>query len=853
MTRAHLAGVLLSVASIAIVISISCNPRDTPNASDTSDTFANGSTSSSSSGREGESGGLPQFEPPATTIEYYDMKARADELAAYHQQHQYGTRIKEELLSRSDPRYQTVAGAIDAIYQHHDLNQTQKFFPRNISVGVLDLARAYRSRSGSFEELLSCKLVDVLVQPSAKELRDGAGAKTVQYVEARCRWSRSVMLCRISFADDPAGKTPPLEAFWLARDPEGPTPSGFAAGGYLKGAGKLAMAHRDENERHETIGKMSASLPAMRIELVSTSGDLDRDAIGLTLWKLYPAPDPAKYPKTGASQVGGASQVSYFWDMEGGFWRSFASRVVNARRPEDGGGPLLGLDVKTPEAGTYRLSTSDRMAMGKPFELDRARPIAKATLHLDPDHRCIPCEIEAVLVDPETGERIHVPDDLGFSYKIYRDGYLPITTKWMDFRGADRFSFEGESRTRYRVELRPGNYRVDVHGGYGRLSENAFGQVSYYGTSPLQVPITVDPARETPSRSLEEGLRQRRHIPLSLPMQTLSPTSEAAEELLPFSVQGTVAREDGRPVPNAKVVVMQSPEELARTTTDENGRYQLRFTLPEVIDFDPLLLSSHDFSGAVAQLQKQGVSFPEASAYVSANISKAFVAVLVEHANLALHQPGRLIATTSMPDVNLSSSSTDPDTGASPRGVAKHFIAPKHPVTNCDLVLATVAQLEAEFVDTEGKRILGGNVLIMDPLSPSRRLIETRDQTGLHHVKDVVTTKGWLVSTIGIGGMIDYLEQPVIQLPEPGLWKITFQVVPSPIIDPANDALWEATKVERVGNRGKPADGPTGRATVRSSSALDKPIYREDLTTLRILKVTRPNGSNVDPSLVLQH
>jgi len=780
------------------------------------------------------------------------MRAWADELAAYQQQRQYGTRIKEELLSRSDPRYQTVARAIDAIYQHNDLSQTQKFFARNIGVGILDLANDYRGRTGSFAELLSCKLVDVLVQPSSQELRAGAGPKTVQYVEARCRWSRAVMLCRMSFADDPAESTPPLEAFWLARDPEGPTPSGFAAGGYLKGGGKLAMAHRDENKRTETIAKMSISLPAMQIELVSTSGDLGRDAIGLTLWRLSPAPDPMKYPKTGASPEGGASPVSYFWDTEGGFWRSFASRGVNARRPDNGGGPLsrIGMDVKTPEAGIYRLSTEDRMAMGKPFQLDRAKPIAKATLLLDQDQRRVPCEIEAVLVDPETGERIAGPDDLGFSYKVYRDGYLPITTKWMDFLGADRVSFEGESRTRYSVDLRPGNYRVDVHSGYGRLTESALGQVSYYRTSPLQVSITIDPANETRSTSLGEGSRDRRRIPLLLPMRTLSPTSEAVEELLPFSVQGTVVREDGSPVPNVKVVAMQVREEIARTTTDENGQYQLRFTVPELIDLDPLLLSSNGFTDAVEQLRKQGLSFRQAGEYAREKIGKAHVTVLVEHADLALQQECLLIATKSVPDVETRSSSTDPDTRASPQEVTKHFIAPKHPVTNCDLMLATVAQLAAEFVDTEGRRILGGNALIMDPLSPTRRLIETRDEAGLHHFKDIVTTNRWLVSTIAIGGTIDYLERPVIRLPEPGLWKITFQVVPSPIIDPANDELWEATKTERVGNRGKPADGPADHVTVRS--AMDKPIYRENLTALKVLKATRPNGSNVDPALVLQ-
>lgn len=780
------------------------------------------------------------------------MRAWADQLAAYQQQQQVGTRIKEELLNRSDPRYQTVAGAIVAIYQRSDLSQSQTFFPRNVCVGILDLANDYRKRTGSFEELLSCKLVDVLVQPSSKELHDGAGPKTVQYVEARCRWSRAVMLCRMTFADDPAENTPPLEAFWLARDPKGPTPSGFAAGGYLKGGGKLAMAHRDENKRYETIAKMSLSLPAMQIELVSTSGDLGRDPIGLTLWRLSPAPEPAKYPKTGASPGVGASPVSYFWDTDGGFWRSFASRGANARRPENDGGPLpgIGMDVKTPEAGVYRLSTEDRMAMGTPFKLDRARPIAKATLLLDQDRRRVPCEIEAVLVDPQTGERIAGLDDLGFSYKIYRDGYLPITAKSMDFLGADRVSFEGESRTRYSVDLRPGKYRVDVHSGYGRLTENAFGQASYYRTSPLQVSVTIDPASDTLSTSLGEGSRDRRRIPLPVPMQTLSPTSEAVNELLPFFVQGTVVREDGSPVPNAKVAAMQGREEIARTTTDEKGQYQLRFTVPKLIDLDPLLLSSNGFTDAVEQLQKQGLSFREASEYAREKIGKAHVTVLVEHANLALQQECLLIATKSMPDVEPGMTLTDPDPGASPPEVIKRFIAPKHPVTNCDLRLATVAQLAAEFVDAEGKRILGGSVLIMDPLSPTRRLIETRDETGLHHFKNIVTTNRWLVSTIAIGGTIDYLERPVIQLPEPGLWKITFQVVPSPIIDPANDELWEATKAERIGNRGKPANGPADHVTVRS--ALDKPIYRETLTTLKVLKVTRPNGSNVDPARILQ-
>lgn len=845
MTRAHVAGVLLSIASIAIVISIGCNPRDTPNATDTSNTEEDARPAL-------QAAGLPHVEPPATMIEYYDVKARADELAAYQQQRQYGTRIKEELLSRSDPRYQTVAGAIDAIYQHHDLSQAQKFFPRNICVGVLALAKSFRSRSGSFEELLSCKLVDVLVHPGSKELRGGAGPETVQYVEARCRWNRAVMLCRISFADDPAENKPPLEAFWLARDPEGPTPSGFATGGYLKGGGKLAMAHRDENKRHETIGKMSASLPAMQIELVSTGGDLDRDAIGLTLWKLFPAADPVKYPKTGASQVGGAAPVSYFWDTEGGFWRSVASRAGNGRKPKDGDAPLprISMDVKAPEAGVYRLSTNDRMAMGEPFKLDRARPIAKATLLLDKDWRRVPCEIEAVLVDPETGERIDGVDDLGFSYKIYRDGYLPITTKRMDFLGADFFSFEGESRTRYGVDLRPGNYRVDVHSGYGRLAENAFGQVSYYRTSPLQVSVTIDPASKTPSTTFEDGSRQRRHIPLALPMQTLSSTGETAKEMLPFSVQGTVSRENGSPVSHVGVVAVHGREAIARTTTDENGQYQLRFSVPELIDLDPLHVSSNDFTDAVAQLQKQGLSFQEAGEYARERIGKAYVTVQVEHASLVLQQQGLLIVTKSMPDIEFGSSSTDSDTGASLHGVTKHFVAPEHPFANCDLLLATVAQLEAEFVDAEGKRIVGGNVIIMDPLSPTRRLVETRDETGLHHIKDIVTTNRWLVSTIGIGGMIDYLERPVIRLPEPGLWKITFQIVPSPIIDPANDQLWEETKAERVGNRGKPADGPAAR--MLSRSALDKPVYRADLTALKVLKVIRPNGSIVDPAFILQ-
>ena len=215
-----------------------------------------------------------------------------------------------------------------------------------------------------------------------------------------------------------------------------------------------------------------------------------------------------------------------------------------------------------------------------------------------------------------------------------------------------------------------------------------------------------------------------------------------------------------------------------------------------------------------------------------------------------LQQQGLLIVTKSMPDIEFGSSSTDSDTGASLHGVTKHFVAPEHPFANCDLLLATVAQLEAEFVDAEGKRIVGGNVIIMDPVSPTRRLVETRDETGLHHIKDIVTTNRWLVSTIGIGGMIDYLERPVIRLPEPGLWKITFQIVPSPIIDPANDQLWEETKAERVGNRGKPADGPAAR--MLSRSALDKPVYRADLTALKVLKVIRPNGSIVDPAFILQ-
>ena len=263
---------------------------------------------------------------------------------------------------------------------------------------------------------------------------------------------------------------------------------------------------------------------------------------------------------------------------------------------------------------------------------------------------------------------------------------------------------------------------------------------------------------------------------------------------------------------------------------DESGRYRLRFAVPELIDMDPRFLSCNGILDVQAKLKGDRSSSKQAMSLAREQVGKTHVTIQVEQPGSVLETANLLVATESLSDADLMGLKAD----ALRLKLKKEFITPEHPIDHWDLTLTTIAELDVDFVDADGNTLTKGNVYMTGPFVPTRRLNGTRNGGSVHHFENVATSSQWRVSTIAIGGTIDYLERPIIQLPEPGLWKVTFQVLPSPIIATDKDQLWELTKAERIGNRG----------TER------RPVERSQLVTLRVVKVTKPDGSIVDPAFI---
>ena len=112
---------------------------------------------------------------------------------------------------------------LQALFARQDTSQVSKVTGISWPKTYMDTAKSFSPRAGQFERVLSCRM------------RQAEGG---QYMEARCRWKKAVMLVRLTFDEEGEEVT----GLWLARDKEGPTPKGFKRGGYIIGRSMMEGA-----------------------------------------------------------------------------------------------------------------------------------------------------------------------------------------------------------------------------------------------------------------------------------------------------------------------------------------------------------------------------------------------------------------------------------------------------------------------------------------------------------------------------------------------------------------------------------------------------------------------------------
>ena len=112
-----------------------------------------------------------------------------------------------------------------------------------------------------------------------------------EYVEARGKWKKAVMLVRLTFDQDGA-----VTGFWLARDQEGPTPKGFRRGGYVVGEPMLKLAGY-VNLKHTNFESL-----ALHVKLTAPGGGpLSKPPPQISIWKQ--TTDPAAHSSSAGALV----------------------------------------------------------------------------------------------------------------------------------------------------------------------------------------------------------------------------------------------------------------------------------------------------------------------------------------------------------------------------------------------------------------------------------------------------------------------------------------------------------------------------------------------------------------------
>ncbi len=120
--------------------------------------------------------------------------------------------------------------------------------------------KSFAERAGRFQHVLTYRAVET---PRG------------EYLEARCKWEKAVMLVRLTFDEQEQ-----VTGFWLARDRDGPTPKGFRRGGYVIGAPMLRLAGYSRL-KHTSFNSLS-----LHVRLTAPGGKpLQKPPDRISVWK----------------------------------------------------------------------------------------------------------------------------------------------------------------------------------------------------------------------------------------------------------------------------------------------------------------------------------------------------------------------------------------------------------------------------------------------------------------------------------------------------------------------------------------------------------------------------------------
>ena len=393
---------------------------------------------------------------------------------------------------------------LEALFANQSMSEVRKLTGVSWPRSYVDIANSFAQRAGPFERALSYHMV---------RTEDG------DYMEARCKWERAVMLVRLSFVWNNRFVT----GFWLARDKQGPTPKGFKRGGYIFGKPMMKIAGLDE-----TAYSNIHNLPA-HVTLVDENGRPKDPPLRTMLWKRTLDPNAHAY-----------SSADLIEDMDGVGWQ-----YVSEMRSADHTFSDL-------SAGVYRLTANylgTRTVVSDAFGVTGS-PAQADIPFVIPDSQRAACRISARLIDKGSNEPLERFQPL---FKIYRSGFPRVSSRY-DNKYDNTTREEG-----YACELLPGVYQVDVCGAW-----HSIGARSRALARPTRFSFEV----------IKDGPNE---FTFDLPLHRFAEADEEVATRWPNVVGGIVRTTDGEPVEGSDVHVHGRPEERAWTTTDADGRFSLRF------------------------------------------------------------------------------------------------------------------------------------------------------------------------------------------------------------------------------------------------------------------------------------
>jgi len=417
----------------------------------------------------------------------------------------------EAAVDTHSTRRATADRFLQALFAKQDFREVVKVTGLSYPKTYMDIAESFSPRAGRFERVLSCRMCQ---------------AEGGQYMEARCKWEKAVMLIRLTFDEEGEHVT----GFWLERDKEGPTPKGFKQGGYIIGRSMMRLAglgKTDDNNLNSL---------ALHVRLADEDGRLIRPPISTRLLKHRTAPDTS------------SDSIEQF---DGERW-TFISGSRDAETTFEGLTP-----------GVYRLRSNFLKAnptWSDPIRLDGKAQRLDFTFTI-PDRERVLCRFEAKLIDAESGNEISgfQPD---FSICRNKPGlvkYPPLA----QIRAGEALPHD--------CALVPAEYQVHVSGAWHRIGDH------------LRV------AAEPTTMSFEVTAAGPNEFHFAIASQRLAEGDVEVVQRWPCVVRGIVRDVSGSPVAGANVYIicnkyyMNEKEAMRRplawATTDNEGRYSLRFAL----------------------------------------------------------------------------------------------------------------------------------------------------------------------------------------------------------------------------------------------------------------------------------